>query len=409
MLSDVFFRHIHQYRPTLYIGCMTGTSADKFADFTLACFSSEGDLRFHANQAILIPPTLQRSLRHLSEECQSNASSVAMMQTEAKLTHFLARAFLEAIAKWKLSEYPKTKIILSPHGQTVYHNPQEKQTHQLCDGMLLHNLTGYPVAHGHRQACIKVSNAAPLAPVLLQEIFKASEQRLLIINGGGIANLTVIEEGNGTITGFDTGPANGPLDSLIQHAIDHGDPSLNEQIRRDGFDHNGAVAKKGRLIPQLFNRLINSSFFSRPHNEKSADRSEFNLNWIGTEAINQNTLADLLHTTASVVATSITNAIRQHTTRLTTNHVFFYGGMCHNGFVMDLICNSLNPHKHIQVKSLHQLGFDVDFIESLLMAYLGYCVQTQRHIDLRYCSTMTSATCIPGFFISTRKETENAK
>ena len=153
-------------QPVIYLGCMTGTSVDRYADFTAVIFDDQGKpIAYRNTQVQIIPSALLSKLLSLST-CQQDALvNYDIATIERQFTVFLAKAYQQVIAQFSLTNYPQEKIILSPHGQTILHKPEQNITRQLLDGPFLSPLTGYSVVHSHRQACLQVSHAAPLAPV----------------------------------------------------------------------------------------------------------------------------------------------------------------------------------------------------------------------------------------------------
>lgn len=383
---------------------MTGTSADDIADFTLACFTHTGQVHHHANQAVTIEPSLRYALQHISEQPYHQISSQLLSDTEQALTEFLAFAYQKVIKNWGLSDYPKDKIILSPHGQTVYHAPHKGHTHQLLNADLLQRITGYPVAFGHRKACIQNSNAAPLAPLLLKTIWPHDEHCNIIINGGGIANITVLPENTQEIIGYDIGPANGPLDSLITHFIRCHSTLLPIDVKQKKYDINGNLAREGSLISSLYLKLSHHPYFMQPIHHKSADRSDFNLDWIGHDNLSAYSIHDLLHTVSMVVIDTITKAISRHASPSTSNSIYFYGGLAHNTFIIDSIKDKLALRPSLHFSDWAATGLDPNYIESLLMAYLGYCIHQHKSVDLSYCSNQATASCVPGYLLTHSRE-----
>ncbi len=390
-------------KDTVYIGCMTGTSADAVADFTAATFSPDGHPQKLMHHAVTIPTALQTSLRLLSSK-GGRIKSAQHSQVTLELSRFLAAAFLQVIEHWGLSKLAKHRIILSPHGQTICHQPQQGITEQLLDAALIANKTGHAVVHQHRVACLKVSNAAPLAPVLLQQLFTNRRHNTIILNGGGIANITVLpQDREAPLVGYDTGPANGPLDSLIDHFVTERPHQLPTHMKNAQYDPNGELAASGKLIQPLYDQLLNDPYFGLPLHQKSADRQDFDLDWIGDHHLYNHSAADLCHTVAVVVATSIEDAIKKHVSE--QDSLFYcYGGIAHNRFIMQRIEQGL-LHTSCQVESLQQIGLHGDFIESLLMAYLGFCVTNNKRVDLHYCSKTQDARCIPGSLLLPKTNT----
>lgn len=155
-------------------------------------------------------------------------------------------------------------------GQTVLHErPQEGRigrTVQLVDAQGLANRAGVPVAHDFRSADVAAGGqGAPLAPVYHLARARASglEAPLAVLNLGGVANVTFWRGGD-DIAAFDTGPANGMLDLLVQ---DRG---------AGRYDEAGRYASVGRVDEGVLGGLLGHPYFQTPP-PKSLDRHEFSL------------------------------------------------------------------------------------------------------------------------------------
>jgi len=202
----------------IYIGCMTGTSVDRYADFTAAMFSPDGQLICYQNTAVEIPSALRKQLLSLMETSAKGTNHLRQ-QTEMAFTQFLIQAYQTVLSRFDLLNEPKDRIVLSPHGQTLHHAPNANPPHtdQLMDAEHLAKALGYAVVHKHRQAPLAVSQAAPLAPVLIRRLFHSKEINTVVLNGGGIANICTLLSDQ--VLGWDTGPANGILDALVQTSL----------------------------------------------------------------------------------------------------------------------------------------------------------------------------------------------
>jgi anhydro-N-acetylmuramic acid kinase len=395
---------------TIYIGAMSGTSVDKQVDFTAAVFADDGQLLCKQNIGVDIPASIRASLYHLSVTPCDQLTVAERTNGEVAITDFMIEAYKNVIEKLGLKNHPKETVILSPHGQTIDHQPGRQHTDQLLHGERLAAETGYPVAFRHRQACITCSDAAPLAPVLLQELLRPGLLRrdaprkdgeksdapgkggfresrdIVVINGGGIANICIFS-GDKTIA-FDTGPANGPLDELIQHITQTDKTAiptdLAESIITNGYDMNGQWAKRGIIDTDMHQALMTHDYFANHSTRKSADRTWFNLAWV-LEAKGSASWQNTVTTLAAVIADSIAHAILLNSST-TDIELGFYGGLRYNEYVIQRILQQLKDKTVIQI-DWNERGLDPDFIESLLMAYLGFCVHRNRAVDLNYCST----------------------
>ena len=391
--------------PLITIGCMTGTSADSKADFTLAVFDLDGLPIAYQNMVDVIPSALRVQLSTLSKTNADHVTVEERSQVEAKLTEYLADAFLRVIYDAGLSDYPKTHIILSPHGQAINHQPLASPpfTDVLMNGDRLAELTGYPVISRHRQKPLVVSMAAPLAPVLIRELFDNKMNRVLL-NGGGIANICVLLKDQSELIGYDTGPANGPIDALIEYCIERASDKipedLSEAISQAAYDVGGQFAARGQVLEPLKQVLLNHDYFKRDIAKKSANRAAFDLFWIFEFTKDKDYLfADIVATVSEVVAVSITEAITATISEgQTPTEIITYGGLSHNRHVMQRIEALLSDTGQFTFTPMSDYRYDPDFFESLLMAYLGHCAIHGVKIDLSYCARegCENPTAIPG-------------
>ena len=329
--------------PTIFIGCMTGMSVDSKADFTLAIFDNEGMPVAYQNTTVNLPEDLQRKLAALTRGDPQKITINERSTVEAEFTAFLADAFIHVIHKTGLAHYPKKNIILSPHGQAIDHQPlaDPPYTDILLNGDYLAGETGYAVISRHRQMPLVVSMAAPLAPVLIKKLFYNKEKNTVLLNGGGIANICVLpKESPNKMIGYDTGPANGPIDALIQHFLntpEHGIPkNLFEDIQREHFDVDGKLAAHGIIIPRLLKELLQHEYFKRNTKTKSADRADFDLPWILQHTKNDDRPADIIATVSEVVAKTIADCIINAAEGASTE-IITYGGLAHNKHIMQRI------------------------------------------------------------------------
>ena len=158
------------------------------------------------------------------------------------------------------SDRPLTVISLTPvfaaidapavaaigsHGQTVWHDPDREppETLQLGDPRHIANGTGITTIGDFRRADIEAGGqGAPLAPLLHRVLFARPGATRVVLNLGGIANVSVLH-GDGQVTGFDTGPANCLMDAWIQRQ------------RNAAFDRDGAWAASAQPEQALLERL----------------------------------------------------------------------------------------------------------------------------------------------------------
>lgn len=400
---------------SVYIGCMTGTSVDHYADFVAVVFNHKTQLpsSFKTTKTKL-PSELRQKLLLLSTIQYKKILPYQRDQAEQALTEFLAASYLQVIKKLKLNQLPKSQIILSPHGQTIHHAPLDNPP--ICDVLLdpqsLANKTGYQVVARHRQKVLPISMAAPLAPVLIKHLFSGAQQNTLLLNGGGIANICLLPSHKNefqTLIAYDTGPANGPLDSIIHYVLQNTPNSipkdLFKNIRAHEFDYQGLWAQQGQCQKLLLNKLLQHEYFSRDHSQKSADRADFEIYWIlSTNKLFNYSWEDVLATVSELVIVTIEQAILgslKHANIYTENinqttRLIVYGGLAHNQFII----SNLEKRLKTTFIPMEKLGYDPDSFEALLMAYLGFCVKNNIKIDLSYCKreniSDNDAQAVPG-------------
>ena len=127
------------------------------------------------------------------------------------------------------------------HGQTIRHRPAAKHpfTLQIGDPNRVSELTGLTVIGDLRRADIAAGGqGAPLAPGYHRKLFHSGEQDRVLLNIGGIANISVIHAASNLskpVFGYDTGPGNTLMDAWIK------------RCKGLKFDQNGDFARTGRV------------------------------------------------------------------------------------------------------------------------------------------------------------------
>jgi anhydro-N-acetylmuramic acid kinase len=241
------------------------------------------------------------------------------------------------------------------HGQTIRHNPLQGKgyTIQLCNSALLAELTGITVVGDFRSRDIAAGGqGAPLVPAFHQVLFQDSQIHRVIVNIGGISNLTSLRP-DGEVIGFDCGPGNVMMDEWCR--------------RHTGkaYDENGAWAQAGKKIPSLLEKLLSLPFFSLPP-PKSAGREIFNVAWLEGYLNGDEKPVDvqstLLHLSVSTIADSVLRYCPG------AGEVYLCGGGAHNRALLAELQTAL-PGK--SVESTEKLGVDPDWLEAFAFAWLA--------------------------------------
>lgn len=255
----------------LYIGLMSGTSLDG-VDGVLAAFGPEG-LQVRAYAALPFPAALRAELLAL------NSASDNELHRAALAGNALSRSYAKVVARLlgDSGTAPQAVRAIGAHGQTVRHQPQLHDgtgyTLQLQNPALLAELSGITVVADFRSRDVAAGGqGAPLVPAFHQGLFADSETHTLVLNIGGIANLSVLpaampEGPLPAVQGFDCGPGNALMDAWCQ------------EHRGQPYDADGAWAAGGQVLPALLQRLLAEPFL-RQAPPKSTGRDLFHRSWL---------------------------------------------------------------------------------------------------------------------------------
>lgn len=238
------------------------------------------------------------------------------------------------------------------HGQTVYHNPNEKLSVQLGDPQLLANLTRKKVIARFRDNDLKYKGCgAPLAPIYHKHLIEKYSFELpsCIINIGGVSNLTFWDGKN--LIGFDTGPGNGLIDNFV---------FLNTG---KFFDFNGEFASKGRILNEIINKFKKEPFFNQLP-PKSLDRNSFHKIYDDVKNLNAS-FYDKTTTLSQLTIQSIIKAVEILPTY--PKSIAYVGGGQKNNYLI----SSLDKHFHYINNCTSKLIDKIDFIESELISFLS--------------------------------------
>lgn len=299
----------------LYIGLMSGTSMDAI-DAVLVDFAQ--GLRLVGTHSIPLPDELRGRLVALS---QSGPDEIERLgRTDVELGRLFATAANGVLAS---SEHHAAEVrAIGSHGQTIRHRPQGSLpfTLQISDPNTIAEDTGIAVVADFRRRDMAAGGqGAPLVPAFHASVFGHADHDRVILNLGGIANITVLPAGHPEQAyGFDTGPANTLMDAWSQ------------RCRHISYDAGGEWAASGDVHPALLERLLAHAYFRQPA-PKSTGREDFHLAWLEQElaAIPERIDAeDVQATLLELTAASVASAIQQ--TKLTPGEVLLCGGGAFN-------------------------------------------------------------------------------
>ncbi len=240
------------------------------------------------------------------------------------------------------------------HGQTVLHQPAGAErargrTVQLGDGERLARALDLPVAWDFRTADVAAGGqGAPLAPAYHKALvdYAGLKGPIAVLNLGGVGNVTLVKA-DGALEAFDTGPANGMIDLLVQ-------------ARGAGrCDQDGALAREGRVHEAIVEAYLAAPYFARS-GPKSLDRYDFAL-----DPVADLSLADAAATLTAFAARAVALGLGKGRER--PGEVVVCGGGRHNPTLMAAIAQ----YAGMPVRAAEDLGWRGDAIEAEAFAFLA--------------------------------------
>jgi anhydro-N-acetylmuramic acid kinase len=336
---------------SLVIGLMSGTSLDGI-DAVLVDFSQHP----HHPPVTVASFCLPYSDHIRQQALQLQSARHDEIHTAALLANELARCYADAVGEvLARAGMDATQVAaVGCHGQTIRHQPAAGYSVQLNNPALLAELSGIAVVADFRSRDIAAGGqGAPLVPAFHAGVFGDPARHRIILNIGGIANLTDLNPGK-PVRGFDCGPGNLLMDAWIDRH--HG----------ERYDNAGAWAAQGQVLPELLQSLLGDSFFAASP-PKSCGRDEFNMAWLETRLAGSEQPEDVQATLLELTAATATQAIR----RWCGNPIelFVCGGGAHNQALMTRL-QQLVPD--CRVAATDVLGQPADWVEAVAFAWLAW-------------------------------------
>jgi len=355
----------------LYIGIMSGTSLDG-VDAALVDLSQTTP-RLIASQYQPYPQPLKDALLALHEPAHDELHQAQLIANR------LAREYAHATQRLlQKAGVVATQVQgIGCHGQTIRHRPEHGYTIQLNNAALLAELSGIHVVSDFRSRDIAAGGqGAPLVPAFHDKVLRDPNVHRVILNIGGIANVTDLPIGKPTL-GFDTGPGNLLMDAWI------------DKHQGKSYDKEGAWAASGKVIAELLKKLLAETFFSaRP--PKSTGRDLFNLDWLTQHLSGKENPADVQATLLALTGDSITDSVLRFCK--VANEIYVCGGGAHNHQLMAHLQRAL---PQCTIKKSDAAGIDADWMEAIAFAWLAQQTMTLRPGNL---PAVTGAThpCVLG-------------
>ena len=346
-----------------YIGLMSGTSMDGI-DAGLFEFG-ERTCTTKATLSFEYPPALRAELQDASRN-----PGRCDVDIVGRLDNWVGECFMQAAESLiDQSGVERAQLrAIGSHGQTLRHQPRSERpfTLQIGDPNIIAAGTGVTTVSDFRRRDLALGGeGAPLATAFHKWFLSDPDEDRVVLNIGGIANITVLPAAEGAVFGFDTGPGNTLLDAWIQSR------------KGESFDKNGNWGGSGRVSDDLLAALLSDPYF-RCRPPKSTGFEYFNIAWLQKSVADVTKLEsiwdeDVQATLTTLTATTIADAIHRYAPQ--TRRVLACGGGVHNGLLMRRLKEQL-PGTVVESTAGH--GIEPEWVEAATFAWLAKrCLERQ--------------------------------
>ena len=366
-------------RSMVVAGVMSGTSADG-VDVAICRVSpsrvKDGtpSVKLLGHVGVPYPKDMRAAVLYAMD---ADAISVAEM---ARLNWRLGEVYADAVEKAQEKFGVKVGLV-GCHGQTVYHQGVAEQylgknvraTWQVGEAGVIAERLRVPVVSDFRPADVAAGGqGAPLVPMLDYCMFRSTKVSRVLLNLGGIANLTAIpaKADIDGVMAFDTGPGNMVIDACMRRLYER------------EFDKNGAVARTGNVLRDVVVKVLKEGYFSALP-PKSCGREQFGEVFVsrliamcrkagGQEDRDE----DVVATATALTAASVADAYRQFVCErmgqvapVSPVEFVVAGGGASNSVLMRMLGDGLEP---VKVRMMEELGVPAQAKEGVAFALLAW-------------------------------------
>tara|TARA_B110000090_G_scaffold1089_1_gene1177 strand:- start:36 stop:1163 length:1128 start_codon:yes stop_codon:yes gene_type:complete len=338
------------------LGLMSGTSMD---GVDASIISSDGEKQYESifNEYFEYDGDLYRDLVNLRNKINSAndiiLNSKLINNIERKITLFHAK-----ICNKIINKNGNEIDLVGFHGQTIFHDANQKISKQLGDGSLLSNLLKKDVVYNFRANDIaNGGQGAPLAPIFHNLLINKTHMKLpvCVLNIGGIANITIIiSDKKEDLKSQDIGPGNCLLDEWVR------------KHTNNRFDDGGKAASVGKIDKTILNQAIENFDNIKIGDNLSFDIKDFDLSFVRGLSY-ENGLSTLTKFTSEIIYQSITNITKIYQNEKI--NILVCGGGRKNLTLIENIRKKL-PN-NITLSLIDDFNINGDFVESQAFAYLA--------------------------------------
>ncbi|MDX1949383.1 MAG: anhydro-N-acetylmuramic acid kinase [Rickettsiales bacterium] len=360
------------------IGLMSGTSAD---GVDASIISSDGEKVISFGQNYYLPYEYElkskiHSLYNLKEKADKNF----IKQVEEEITYQHIKAVFELLEL--LDKDDVKPEIIGFHGHTIDHQPQRKFTWQIGDGNLLAKKTGINVIYNFRANDIaNGGQGAPVIPIYHKAIIDEKYYPAIVLNVGGVSNITYIDDKN--LIAFDVGAGNALIDDFLR------------QEGRFQYDEGGRFALQGSPNFSVISEILQDDFFKKPY-PKSLDRNEFRQKVFDIlQKNNTQIFYDKVATIAEITVQSVLEGIKLLPQK--PKYLFFCGGGAKNFYFLKRLSEILENTK-VEPISIVNERLDTDYIESQGFGFLAVRSMLNKPITFSSTTGVSLSSAVGGVF-----------
>ncbi len=368
-------------RERRYVGAISGTSVDGLDLAVIAMRRTR--IHFEAGYTAPFPPQLRNTLKQLAAAERIAIDELGAVDHE--LGEFIGRAVLDFLASSGLPREAITAV--GSHGQTIRHRPSGRWpfTMQIGDPHVIAEITGIDTyADFRRRDLAAGGQGAPLVPPFHAALFNARGNAAIVLNIGGIANVTHLPatRSGRPVIGFDTGPGNALIDLWAARHL------------AADFDLDGRWAASGAVDQTLLTRCLEEPYFQHPP-PKSTGKELFGADWLEgmLASVPSVPAADVQATLVELTARSVADAVQRYTTGC--KRVIVCGGGRLNGHLMRRLEAALKP---AAVTTTDALGYNGDWIEAAAFAWLAHRAAIGKPGNLPAVTGACGERTLGGFF-----------
>jgi anhydro-N-acetylmuramic acid kinase len=311
----------------------------------------------HATLLDFMTRPYSESERARLRQALNGATAAGLARLHVQLAEWASEAVQQLLLRNNLPA-SELSLIAFP-GQTVWHEPP-LVSWQLGEPAVLAERFGVRVVSGFRARDVAAGGqGAPLVPMADVLLFAAVDTPRILLNLGGMANLTYVERRaqEENVLAFDTGPGVALIDATARLV----DPSC-------AYDRDGRIARLGRVDQAILTELLADPYFSAAP-PKSTGRERFGDAY--AEALYRRVPGpDAVATAVELTARTVSEAVGRWTPAEV--EVVASGGGCHHPVLVEALSRHLAAHGGHRLRRFDEVFFSGDAKEAVAFALLGY-------------------------------------